>query len=158
MTDNGRLSGTREPEQDSLPPEGEPWASLNETHTGVVVLMGGLALKFKKPVDLGFVDYTHLDQRRDACAREVALNSRLSADVYRGAATLVDGHGEVVDHLVVMKRLPENSKLSVLARAGIDVDDVLRAVARSVAAFHATGLPPRSPSRRSRWASSGAPP
>jgi uncharacterized protein len=133
------------PERDALPPEGEPWASLYETHTGVVVLLGGLALKFKKPVDLGFVDYTHLDQRRDACAREVALNGRLSADVYRGAATLVDDHGEVVDHVVVMKRLPANSKLSVLARAGVDVDDVLRAVARRVAAFHATGAPAALP-------------
>ncbi len=145
MTGERPPSGTTRPKQDSPPPEGEPWASLNETHTGVVVLLGELALKFKKPVDLGFVDYSRLDQRREACRREVALNSRLSPDVYRGEATLVDDHGEVVEHVVVMKRLPERSKLSVLVRAGADVDDPLRAIARRVAAFHAAGRPTTLP-------------
>ena len=34
----------------------EPWADIHETHSGVVVLLGDRALKFKKPVDLGFLD------------------------------------------------------------------------------------------------------
>ena len=47
------------------------WAELHETHSGVVVLMGERALKFKKPVDLGFLDFSTIARRRDACQREV---------------------------------------------------------------------------------------
>lgn len=73
-----------------------PSAGVRETHSGVVFLLGERAYKFKKPVDLGFLDFSTLVRRLDACLREVALNHPLAApDVCLGVAGLVgpDGMG-----------------------------------------------------------------
>lgn len=114
---------------------GGPWADLHETHSGVVLLMGQRALKFKKPVDLGFLDFTTVGRRREACQREVDLNRRLSPDVYLGVGDLVGPDG-VLDHVVLMRRMPDQRRLSTLLRSGVNVDMELREVARELAAFH----------------------
>ena len=68
---------------------GAAFLEVHETHSAVIVLAGEQALKFKKPVDLGFLDFTELEQRRLVCEREVALNRRIAADVYDGVSTVV---------------------------------------------------------------------
>lgn len=114
-----------------------------ETHSAVLLLLGPRVYKVKKPVDLGFLDFTTLEARRAVCSREVELNRRLSPDVYLGVHDLCDERGEVVEHLVVMRRMPDDRALSALVRRGADVRDDLRRVARLVAGFHATAR--RSP-------------
>ena len=114
----------------------QPWAGLRETHSGLVVLMGSQALKFKKPVDFGFLNFTTVERRRLACEREVELNRRLSPDVYVGVGTLCGPDGDVVDHVVMMRRMPDDRRLSSLVRSGVDVDAQLRDVARQLASFH----------------------
>nr|PZN39739.1 MAG: gluconate kinase [Actinomycetota bacterium] len=110
---------------------------MRETHSGVVLLLGDRAYKFKKPVDLGFLDFTTLEARRRACEREVELNRRLAPDVYQGVAELVGPDGRVIDHVVAMRRMPPERRLSALVRAGRSVDDCLRRVARALAVLHA---------------------
>ena len=71
------------------------------THISVVFLAGAYAYKIKKPVNLGFLDFTTLAQRRHFCDEEVRLNRRLAADVYQGVVPvtragdriLCAGHG-----------------------------------------------------------------
>jgi len=111
-------------------------ASLYETHSAVVVFLGDRAYKVKKPVGLGFLDFSTRDRRRSACEREVELNRRLAPDVYLGVADVSGPDDELLDHLVMMRRLPEDRKLARLVVAGVDVADQLRQVARVVAAFH----------------------
>jgi len=53
-----------------------------ETHSSVIFLIGALVFKLKKPVDLGFLDWTSRPARQLACSREVELNRRLAPDVY----------------------------------------------------------------------------
>jgi len=110
---------------------------LRETHSAVVVLIGDRAYKVKKPVDLGFLDFRDREARRAACEREIELNRRLSPDVYLGMADVTGPDGQVCDHLVVMRRMPEERRLSTLVAAGADVDDGLWRLAHLVAAFHA---------------------
>ena len=117
-------------------PPAEPWADLHETHSGVIVLMGQRALKFKKPVDLGFLDFTTVAKRREVCHREVELNRRLCPDVYEGVGDLVGPDGTVLDHVVLMRRMPEQSRLSTMVRSGANVGPQLREVARALAVFH----------------------
>ena len=50
----------------------------HETHSAIVLLVGDHAYKVKKPVNLGFLDFSTLDARRAACAREVELNRRIA--------------------------------------------------------------------------------
>ncbi|MGW1983216.1 bifunctional aminoglycoside phosphotransferase/ATP-binding protein [Streptomyces collinus] len=108
-----------------------------ETHTATLFFVGDRVYKLKKPVDLGFLDYTTVAARRTACEREVNLNRRYAPDVYVGLGEFHGPHGEVPEPLVVMRRMPEERRLSHLVRAGTAVDDVLAAVARHLAAWHA---------------------
>jgi len=108
-----------------------------ETHSGVVFFYGDRAYKVKKPVDLGFLDFRTLEARRRACHREVELNRRLSPDVYLGVAEVVDPTGEVVEHLVVMRRMPAERRLTTLLLEGADVGPHLDALARLLVDFHA---------------------
>lgn len=114
-----------------------PWAQVTETHAGVVLLVGDRGYKFKKPVDLGFLDFTTLRARKAACEREVALNRRLAPDVYEGVADVVGPDGRVLEHLVVMRRMPAERRLSALVAAGRPVADCLRRIARALAVLHA---------------------
>ncbi|HEY5135295.1 MAG TPA: AAA family ATPase [Candidatus Nanopelagicales bacterium] len=113
-------------------------AEVRETHSGIVVLAGDLACKVKKPVDLGFLDFRSEAARHRACRRELELNRRLAPDVYLDVLALRGSDGRVVEHAVLMRRMPDALRLSELVTQGADVDDHLRALARVVAAFHAT--------------------
>lgn len=112
-------------------------AVLRETHSGVVVLLGDRAYKVKKPVALGFLDFTTKEARHRACLRELELNRRLAPDVYLDLAEVLGSDGEVLDHLVVMRRMPDDLRLSTMVVRGDDVEDHLRALARLMADFHA---------------------
>lgn len=112
-------------------------AALRETHSGVVILIGDRAYKVKKPVDLGFLDFTTVRARADACDRELRLNRRLAPDVYLDVDRVVASSGEVTDHVVVMRRMPDERRLAMLVRLGTPIDDELRSLARLIAAFHA---------------------
>lgn len=114
-----------------------PWWQVRETHSAVVCLMGDRAYKLKKPVNLGFLDFSSPQSRREACRREVELNRRLSPDVYLGLATLTGPDGRVCEDLVVMRRMPDARRLAHLVRSGVAGDVEMRAIARLVAAFHA---------------------
>ena len=61
-----------------------PVASIRllETHISWVILTGQFAYKIKKPVDLGFVDFSMLPRRRFFCEEEVRLNRRLAPHIY----------------------------------------------------------------------------
>lgn len=120
-----------------------PPSALRETHSSVVVMIGDRAYKVKKPVDLGFLDFRTRRARQAACEREVELNRRLSPDVYLGVADVSGPDGELCDHLVVMRRMPDDRRLSTLVTSGVDVDDGLWHLAHLLAAFHArAGRPP----------------
>jgi uncharacterized protein len=88
-------------------------------------------------VDLGFVDFRTLQSRRRACEDEVRLNRRLAPDVYVDLDVLVDGSGAQVEHVVVMRRMPEETRLSSLVTRHEDVGEHLRRLARLLADFHA---------------------
>ncbi|MFE8017199.1 AAA family ATPase [Streptomyces antibioticus] len=124
-------------------PNESPGAEVCETHTAIVFFAGDRAYKVKKPVDLGFLDYTTRAARRAACAREIALNRRFAPDVYLGLGEFQEPGADGPEPLVVMRRMPAARRLSRLVRTGAPVDDVVRAVARRLAAWHAAA--PRGP-------------
>lgn len=113
-----------------------PWCDLRETHSGVVLFLGDRAYKFKKPVDLGFLDFREVDQRRSVCEREVELNRRMAPDVYLGVGSLDDPSG-VSEPVVVMRRLPEQYRLSNRVRSAANIGPDLTRIARVIAGFHA---------------------
>ncbi|KPM51799.1 hypothetical protein CcI49_18610 [Frankia sp. CcI49] len=112
-------------------------AALSETLTSVLVFLGDRVYKIKKTADLGFLDFRTREARLAACQAEVNLNRRLAPDVYLGVADILGPDGTPLDHMVVMRRLPAERRLSALLAAGSDVTGPLRAVARLLADFHA---------------------
>ena len=59
-----------------------------ETHISWVLLAGRYAYKIKKPVNLGFLDYSSLTLRHQYCLLELALNRRTAADLYLGVIAI----------------------------------------------------------------------
>jgi uncharacterized protein len=110
---------------------------VRETLAGIVLLVGDRAVKMKKPVRTGFLDFTTPALRRAACRREVELNRRLAPDVYLGVSDVLAPDGTTaVEHLVVMRRMPDDRCLATLVTSGTAVAGDLRALARLMAAFH----------------------
>ena len=131
-------SGRLEVTEVKMPgPAGEPFAAVSETHSAAVFFADGWAFKLKKPVNLGFLDFSSPQARKAACHAEVELNRRFAPDVYLGVSELRDPAGQVVDHLVMMRRMPASRRLSTLIAAGQSVDHALREVAHKLAATHA---------------------
>jgi uncharacterized protein len=118
--------------------ETRPFAAVRETHIGVVFLVGDRAYKLKKPVNLGFLDFSTPELRLAACRREVALNRRLAPDVYLGVAEVSEVDGTPGEPMVVMRRMPAERRLSTLVRSGVPMRDAVARLARVIAAFHTT--------------------
>jgi aminoglycoside phosphotransferase family enzyme/predicted kinase len=116
-----------------------------QTHISVVFLAGPYAYKIKKPVNLGFLDFSTLEKRRHYCEEEVRLNRRLAPRVYLGVVLLVrsatglmmEGSGEVVEWAVKMERLTEDATLEKRLQHGEVSIELIAGLARKVASFHA---------------------
>lgn len=110
--------------------------TLRQTHCGTVWLVGERAYKFKRPVRLDFLDFSTVEARQAACARELELNRRLAPDVYLGLGSL-SSPDAAAEPCVVMRRLPSSRRLATLLTSPGDVEWCLNGIARTVAAFHA---------------------
>jgi len=90
-----------------------------QTHISHVFLAGSLVYKIKKPLELGFLDYSTLQKRKTYCHREVELNRRLSDDIYLGVIGFIKKNGhyqfveddpdskKITEYAVKMRRLSE---------------------------------------------------
>lgn len=115
-----------------------------ETHMSWVFLTGRRAFKLKKPVRLPYVDYRTLERRRRACENELRLGRRLAPDVYEAVVPLVagagglaiDGTGQTVDWLVVMRRLPAERMLPQMLARGDATAAQADAVGELLASFY----------------------
>lgn len=120
--------------------------SLKQTHISYLLMTDDFVYKIKKPVDLGFLDFTTIDRRRFYCHEEVRLNRRLSPDIYLGVVEVrkggdgftFSGDGPVADYAVKMVRMPDERMLHRLLADGTVSEDDLRLIARKVAEFHLT--------------------
>ncbi len=115
------------------------------THISVVFLAGSFAYKIKKPVNLGFLDFSTPAKRQYFCAEEVRLNRRLAPEVYLGVAPVnqtgnriaVDAAGDIVDWAVKMRRLPDEATLLHRVERAEVGNSALTTLAQRIAGFHA---------------------
>lgn len=123
---------------------GADTVEVRQTHISVVFLTGALAYKVKKPVSLGFIDYSTLGRRRLCCEEEVRLNRRLAPEVYLGvvpvtwdgAAIRMEGAGEAIEWAVKMRRLPDSATLRARLSRGEVTAEALAVLAGRLARFH----------------------
>lgn len=130
---------------------------LLETHISWILLTGTYAYKIKKPVDLGFVDFSTLARRRHFCEEELRLNRRLAPDLYLGLRTLhgpaqrahLGGGGPPIEVAVQMRQFRQQDLLPAVLRRGLPLAALLELVedlAGRLASFHAAAAiaPPDS--------------
>ncbi len=117
---------------------------LVQTHISYVLMAGDVVYKIKKPLNLGFLNFTTLKRRHFYCNEEVRLNRRLCDDTYRGVVPVtqhggtyrVGGSGTVVDYAVQMRRLPHDLMMDhLLSEDRVDAAMVER-LADKIADFH----------------------
>jgi len=89
-----------------------------ETHISWVILAGDYAYKIKKPVDLGFLDFSTLELRRHFCAEELRLNRRFAPSLYLDVVAIggseahpVIGQEPAIEWAVRMHRFPADAGL-----------------------------------------------
>ena len=117
---------------------------VRQTHISVVFLAGAFAYKLKKPVSLGFLDFSTLEKRRHFCHEELTLNRRLADGTYLDVVPVVatpegprfGDSGEVIEWAVKMRRLPPDATLLAMLERGEASRELVQAVARRIAAFH----------------------
>jgi aminoglycoside phosphotransferase family enzyme/predicted kinase len=123
-----------------------PGIELVETHAAWVFLGSSKVWKVKKPVNLGFLDYSTVEKRRLACEAEVRLNERLAPRVYDGVVPVgrdasgrlsIGAAGEPVDWAVQMVRLADAHRADVLLADGRLSLGYVESIAEHVARFHA---------------------
>lgn len=117
---------------------------LVETNISWVILSEKFAFKIKKPMQLSFLDYGTLSQRKFFCERELMLNSRFSSiylsvepiRFHQGNWYIGDGPGEIVEYAVRMKKLRASKKMDILLAKGQVVLKDIQELARVLADFH----------------------
>ncbi len=121
---------------------------VGRTHISLLFFAGERVYKVKRPVDLGFVDFTDRERRRFFCAEEVRLNQPLSRGVHLGVVPIVrsedgrlcvagaDDARPAVEWAVEMRRLPAAGMLDALFDRG-EVDNArIRELVGILVDFH----------------------
>jgi aminoglycoside phosphotransferase family enzyme/predicted kinase len=117
-----------------------------QTHISWIVLTGPYAYKIKKPVNLGFVDFSTLAKRHFFCQEELRLNRRLAPQLYLDVVAIsgtpeqprLHGQGATIEYAVKMVQFAQETLLSHLIEAGQLQVAHIDSLAHAVSAFHAS--------------------
>ena len=121
---------------------------LIETHISWVILTGDYAYKIKKPVDLGFLDFSTLEKRHYYCLEELRLNRRLAADIYLDVVAITgtleqptvnerqSKQTTVIEYAVKMRQFPQQAQLDRMLLAGKLLPQHIDVFAQRIAKFH----------------------
>ncbi len=123
-----------------------------ETHISHIFLAGAFAYKIKKPLNLGFLDFSTLQKRKFFCEEEVRLNSRLARDIYidvvpitinNGRALVLDNQidkqQDIIEYAVRMHRFDRKMELDTLLEqkdSNLWRDEWIDELTSCVAEFH----------------------
>jgi aminoglycoside phosphotransferase family enzyme/predicted kinase len=115
-----------------------------ETHISHVLLTGSYAYKIKKPVNLGFLDFSTLPNRKFYCEEEVRLNRRLAPALYLDVVPIggtppspvLGAVSGVIEYAVKMREFPQTALFDVMLGRGELTPEHIDALALQVAAFH----------------------
>jgi len=117
---------------------------LVQTQMSFIFLTGEYVYKIKKPVNLGYLDYTTLEKRHFFCHQELELNRRLCPGAYLDVVPIVgekdglriEGRGKAIEYAVKMKQLPQERMMDVLLPRGQVTLEMVARVAEKLADFH----------------------
>lgn len=126
-------------------PEPTSKVFMQQTHISLLFFTDKHVYKVKKPVNLGFLDFSTLEKRHFYCLEELRLNRRLAPDIYLDLVELredeagclrINGPGRVVEYAVKMVRLPEDRIMARLLEKNAVTPAQIEQLAALVARFH----------------------
>ncbi len=121
---------------------------LIETHISWVILTGDFAYKIKKPVNLGFLDFSTLEKRLFYCKEELRLNRRLAASIYLDVVAITGtseqpvitglsgSKNQIIDYAVKMHQFPQQAQLDRMLLNGELRAEHIDAFAGRISDFH----------------------
>jgi hypothetical protein len=117
---------------------------LVQTQMSFIFLTGEYVYKIKKPVNLGYLDYTTLEKRHYFCRQELELNRRLCPSAYLAVVPIVEekshlhieGPGKPIEYAVKMEQLPHDRMMDVLLHQGQVTTEMVNRVAERLVGFH----------------------
>lgn len=115
-----------------------------ETHISWVVLTGDYAYKIKKPINLGFVDFSTLEKRQFFCQAEFRLNKVWAPNLYLAVLPIsgtadhpeINGQGPPIEYVILMHQFDQNCLLSQLIEQDFLTPTLIQDIAHQVADFH----------------------
>ncbi len=131
-------------------PEAYPHTSgkieVVETHISWIFLTDSFAYKVKKPLNLGFLDFSTLEKRHHCCNEELRLNRRLCREIYLSVVPIVrsanrilmDAEGEVIDYAVKMVRFDRAMELDRMLAKKLLNEEHIDTLSGMIANFHAS--------------------
>ncbi len=117
---------------------------LVETHISLVFLTGPYAYKVKKAVNLGFLDFSTLANRKRFCREELRLNRRLCPDLYldvvavteEAGRIMIGSKGKILEYAVKMVQFDRRMELDILLKQNRITKEHIDQISSSVADFH----------------------
>ncbi len=115
-----------------------------ETHISIIVLTGPFAYKLKKPLNLGFLDFSTLTQRKFFCEEEIRLNQRYAAEIYLSVVAITGtleqptfgGSGKPIEYAVKMVQFSQDQLLDRMLDNGELQPSHIDELAQLMAKFH----------------------
>ena len=122
-----------------------------QTHISWVFIASPFVFKVKKPVNLGFLDFSTLEKRHYFCQREIELNRRLCPEIYLDALPVYETDsgfsfkppGKIVDYAVKMKELPHGCFLNELLEKNLVGEKEINRVISTLHRFYQAEIPTR---------------
>jgi aminoglycoside phosphotransferase family enzyme/predicted kinase len=131
-----------------------------DTHLSRVFIAPGQVYKLSRARRHAFIDLSEPRRRQAAAAAEVTINRRLAPGLYRGTSVVtraadgaigLDGPGEAIDWVVVMKPIAPGAILDEMAEAGALPVALVESLAKALAGFHASLAPDHAAGRPSDY-------
>jgi aminoglycoside phosphotransferase family enzyme len=125
---------------------------LVQTHISWIFLTDSFAYKVKKPVDLGFLNFTTLRRRHFYLHQELILNRRLCPEIYLEVLPIVahkgglrlGGPGHPMEYALQMRRMPQEGMMDEVAdRGDLKPEHLDRIIERLVPFYEQAATGPR---------------
>jgi uncharacterized protein len=133
-----------------------------QTHISWVFVAAPFVFKVKKPVNLGFLDFSTLEKRRHFCRRELDLNRRLCPEIYLDVVPIYKvnssfsfdaptGPGDsaappkeaIAEYCVKMKQLSDGFFLNELLEKNLVGEQEINRAIACLRPFYASEMPSR---------------
>src|SRR3989344_2716576 len=125
-------------------PESVDNVNVINTAVSCVFLTGEHAYKINKPLNLGFLDYSTLEKRKEILEKELELNSILCPEIYKEVLPITEdngeikiaGDGKIIEYALKMKEFPQEGILTNLLKEEKASKEHVLKIAKKIAGFH----------------------